>query len=101
MTFDLNSPEDNPVDYGPYPINRAVQASVFVNDNGWNGKGLEGNAKIIISDIRDGILMHTGEWKDWKPSENMPNSHGCVHGHPEDIKDVSTPVIGKEQVSQS
>lgn len=24
-TFDLNSPEPDPVSYGPYPVNRAVQ----------------------------------------------------------------------------
>jgi len=75
MTFDLNSPEDDPKDFGPYPVNRAVQ-------------GLKGNAKVIISDIRDGILMHTGEWPNWNSSMPMPNSHGCIHGHPEDIKKV-------------
>lgn len=75
MTFDLNSPENDPVDYGPYPVNRAVQ-------------GIQGNAGIIISDIRDGILMHTGEWENWNPSLPMPNSHGCVHAAPEDIKAV-------------
>jgi hypothetical protein len=75
MTFDLNSPEDDPVSYGPYPVNRAVQ-------------GLKGNAAIVISDIRDGILMHTGEWANWNPSMPMPNSHGCVHAHPTDIYDV-------------
>jgi len=75
MTFDLNSPENDPVDYGPYPVNRAVQ-------------GLQGNAAIVISDIRDGILMHTGEWPNWNPTMPMPNSHGCVHGHPQDIEQV-------------
>lgn len=47
-TFDLNSPEDDHKDFGPYPINREIV-------------GQEGNAKIVISDIRDGILMHTGQ----------------------------------------
>eukprot|EP01113_Clastostelium_recurvatum_P036519 TRINITY_DN5217_c0_g1_i1.p1 TRINITY_DN5217_c0_g1~~TRINITY_DN5217_c0_g1_i1.p1 ORF type:complete len:290 (+),score=74.97 TRINITY_DN5217_c0_g1_i1:25-870(+) len=75
MTFDLNSPEDDPVSFGPYPVNRAVQ-------------GLKGNAGVVISDIRDGILMHTGEWQGWNPSLPMPNSHGCVHGHPTDIEYV-------------
>lgn len=75
MTFDLNSPEDDPVSFGPYPVNRAVQ-------------GVQGNAAIVISDIRDGILMHTGEWAGWNPSLPMPNSHGCVHAAPEDIKAV-------------
>ena len=50
--FDLNSPEPEPQLYGPYPINRAVQ-------------GIEGNAAFLIPLIRDGILMHTGEWPDW------------------------------------
>eukprot|EP01133_Synstelium_polycarpum_P007501 gene7501-8777_t len=77
MTFDLNSPEPDPVSYGPYPINRAVE-------------GLAGNAFIVISQIRNGILMHTGEWKNWSPSLPMPNSHGCVHGHPEDISSVQS-----------
>jgi len=74
-TFDLNSPEDDPVHFGPYPINRFVQ-------------GLRGNSAIVISDIRDGILLHTGEWPDWNTSMPMPNSHGCVHGHPNDIEMV-------------
>lgn len=72
-TFDLNSAEPDPVSYGPYPVNRAVL-------------GLQGNAGIILSDIRDGILLHTGEWSHWNPSMPMPNSHGCVHAHPEDIE---------------
>jgi hypothetical protein len=72
-TFDLNSPEDDPKSFGPYPVNRAVQ-------------GLKGNAQIVISNIRSGILMHTGEWDNWNPRLPMPNSHGCIHGHPEDIK---------------
>lgn len=75
MTFDLNSPEDDPVDFGPYPVNRAVQ-------------GLKGNAGIVISDIRDGILLHTGEWPNWNPSMQMPNSHGCIHAHPDDVKQI-------------
>jgi len=75
MTFDLNSPEPDPIEYGPFPINRAVQ-------------GVLGNAEIVISNIRDGILMHTGEWPNWNPSMPMPNSHGCIHGFPLDIKYV-------------
>jgi len=75
MTFDLNSPEENPVSYGPYPVNRAVQ-------------GTEGNAAIVVSAIRDGILLHTGEWTNWNPSMPMPNSNGCIHAHPDDIKTI-------------
>jgi len=79
-SFDLNSPESNPISYGPYPVNRVVQ-------------GFEGNMKIVIQNniqnmIRDGILMHTGEWKNWNPSEPMPNSEGCIHTHPTDCREV-------------
>jgi|MDTB01.2.fsa_nt_gb hypothetical protein len=80
MAVDLNSPEPNPEEYGPYPINRVV-------------KGLRGNAELLLPYIRDGILMHTGEWSSpehpWDSSMPMPNSLGCMHGHPEDIKKVS------------
>lgn len=27
--------------------------------------------KFLISNIRDGILMHTGEWPNWTPSDPM------------------------------
>ncbi|EGD73051.1 hypothetical protein PTSG_04764 [Salpingoeca rosetta] len=47
MEFDLNSPEPVPRLYGPYPVNRAVM-------------GLKGNAKFLIPNVRNGILMHTG-----------------------------------------
>jgi len=85
MWFDLNSEEEPMADYGPYPINRAVE-------------GIQGNAAIhwsnaqssgtFISNIRNGILMHTGEWPGWKPPMPMPDSHGCVHAYPEDIRIV-------------
>jgi len=71
-TFDLNSPEPDPISYGPYPINRFVQ-------------GLEGNALFLISNIRDGILLHTGQWPDWQPPMPMPNSEGCVHTYPNNV----------------
>jgi len=78
IEFDLNSPEDDWNDFGPYPVNRAVQ-------------GLQGNAQIVISNIRDGILLHCtpGEWPTWNidRDSNIPmiNSLGCIHGHPPDI----------------
>lgn len=25
---------------------------------------------------------------DWDPSKDMPNSSGCVHGHPADIEQI-------------
>lgn len=81
-TIDLNSPEpeDSEKYYGPYPINRVVD-------------GLEGNMGLLLSTdseaaIRSGILVHTGEWPDWDSSEAMPNSDGCLHGHPEDVEGV-------------
>jgi peptidoglycan hydrolase-like protein with peptidoglycan-binding domain len=76
---DLNSPEPDPTLYGPYPVNRLV-------------RGLDGNALLLVPNIRDGLLFHTGNWSTttdpWTPSEDMPNSSGCVHGHPNDIKMV-------------
>eukprot|EP00050_Salpingoeca_kvevrii_P011275 m.14141 g.14141 ORF g.14141 m.14141 type:complete len:300 (-) comp3346_c0_seq2:1744-2643(-) len=74
--FDLNTPEPDPKSYGPYPVNRAVL-------------GLEGNAKIVTPHLRYGILLHTGEWPGWTPQQSMPNSEGCIHAHPDDIKRVA------------
>ncbi|RMX44929.1 hypothetical protein pdam_00020672 [Pocillopora damicornis] len=88
-TFDLNSPEPDPKSFGPYPVIRAV-------------KGLKGNAAIgknkddtFLSDYRSGILMHTGEWDHWNPSEPMPNSHGCIHVHPTDLKNIDDILVHK------
>jgi len=73
---DLNSPEDDPASYGPFPVNRMIN-------------GLEGNAKFLLdhnNPIRSGILLHTGEWRtvsDWTRDEDMPNSEGCIHAHEE------------------
>jgi hypothetical protein len=72
--FDLNSPEDDPIKFGPYPVNRVVQ-------------GLKGNAAFLLinnesTTVRDGILMHTGAWSNysnWEPPAPMPNSLGCIH----------------------
>jgi len=81
---DLNSPEPDPTLYGPYPVNRLV-------------RGLEGNALLLTPYIRDGLLFHTGNWSTasnpWDISEDMPNSSGCVHGHPDDIKRVSDELV--------
>jgi len=81
--MDLNSPEpaDSEQLYGPYPVNRVVA-------------GLEGNAALVLDpagpypNLRSGILMHTGEWPGWDPTMAMPNSDGCMHGHPADIEAV-------------
>jgi hypothetical protein len=75
---DLNSPEDEPKYFGPYPVNRMVQ-------------GLQGNAKFLVPLVRDGILVHTGEWSqysNWQPPEPMPNSDGCIHAYPDSIRTI-------------
>jgi len=83
--FDLNSPEPDPKSFGPYPVNRIT----------W---GLEGNQKLVLADdsntIRNGILLHTGEWDNWQPGDPMPRSEGCIHGYPEDIKHVWKILVG-------
>ena len=77
--IDLNSPEicDDCEDlYGPYPVNRLV-------------RGLEGNAALLLPQVRNGILVHTGAWANhssWTPTQPMPNSDGCIHAHPADIQ---------------
>jgi len=82
VEFDLNSPEDEPKEFGPYPVNRATV-------------GLEGNAALLLTNTADaprgGILMHTGEWTccGWAgPPAPMPNSLGCIHAYPESIHTV-------------
>jgi len=73
---DLNTPEEDPHLYGPYPINRVTT-------------GLVGNAKLLMPGIRTGILLHTGEWPGWTPDQDMPNSAGCIHAHPTDIDTIA------------
>lgn len=79
IEVDLNSPEPDPALYGPYPVNRFV-------------RGLEGNAGFMLPNLRDGILLHTGNWSTdaqaWNSSMEMPNSSGCIHAHPEDIQKI-------------
>ena len=79
--FDLNSPEYNATEFGPFNINRAV-------------RGLRGNWQILATGepatmVRDGILMHTGAWPGWAPPQVMPNSQGCIHAWPEDIRAIA------------
>jgi len=84
LEIDLNSPEPDPDLYGPWPINRFV-------------RGLEGNSAFLQPNIRDGILLHTGNWttssKAWDSSMDMPNSSGCVHGHPEDVQRIYNELV--------
>jgi len=78
---DLNSPEPDPAEYGPFPVSRMIN-------------GIEGNAKFLLdysNPVRTGILLHTGEWRmnsNWEASMDMPNSDGCVHTHPYDIEQI-------------
>jgi hypothetical protein len=43
----------------------------------------------VLPNIRDGLLIHTGNWttdaQAWNPTMDMPNSSGCIHAHPEDV----------------
>lgn len=47
---------------------------------------------LVLPNIRDGLLIHTGNWttttQDWDNTMNMPNSAGCIHTHPEDLDKI-------------
>lgn len=51
-----------------------------------------------MPNIRDGLLIHTGNWTtetvDWKPTMDMPNSSGCIHAHPHDVEKIYNILIG-------
>lgn len=80
VEIDLNTPEPDPQVYGPWNVNRVV-------------RGLDGNALTILPNIRDGILIHTGNWTtadvQWSPKIDMPNSSGCIHAHPNDVEAIA------------
>jgi len=80
IEVDLNTPEPDPDLYGPWNVNRFV-------------RGLDGNAKLLLPNIRDGILLHTGNWSTpghpWDPTKPMPDSSGCIHSHPESVEKIS------------
>jgi hypothetical protein len=84
IEIDLNSPEPNPDLYGPWPVNRFV-------------RGLAGNAALLLPNIRDGILLHTGNWTSasggWNPTMPMPDSSGCIHSHPNDVERIQDELI--------
>ena len=90
-TFDLNSKEPYPKLFGPYPVLRVV-------------KGLKGNSAIgfeketLLSNYRSGILLHTGKWQGWEPSKPMPNSLGCMHCSPDDMKKLVDILVKKLKV---
>lgn len=83
--IDVNSKEPNATMFGPWPVLRFVQ-------------GVSGNAQFLIPNIRNGLLVHTGDWstqnKPWNPTMDMPNSQGCVHIHPQDLQKMNTLLAG-------
>eukprot|EP01034_Spumella_vulgaris_P033770 gene33770-41660_t len=84
VEIDLNTPEPSAQLYGPYNVNRIV-------------RGLDGNAKTLLPNIRDGQLIHTGDWSTstvhWTEKMDMPNSSGCIHAHPSDVEKISSILI--------
>lgn len=46
----------------------------------------------MLPNIRDGLLVHTGNWTTtevhWTPLKDMPNSSGCIHAHPSDVERI-------------
>ncbi len=78
--MDLNTPEPPGFfdEYGPYDVTRFTV-------------GIMGNAAVALPHIRNGILMHTGNWLEfgWDGKGPMPNSSGCVHSPPEEIKRIA------------
>ena len=96
-TLDLNSrePPELVKSFGPYPVLRVV-------------KGIEGNTAIgrdnfigvdgpdtFLSNYRTGILVHTGIWDNWVKGQIMPNSNGCMHISPSDMKHIVDLLINK------
>lgn len=61
MSFDLNSPEDDPKSFGPYPVNRAVQ--------GLRGKGFDGRGPLTPRQRQDRHLGHSR--RDFAPHGGM------------------------------
>jgi hypothetical protein len=111
MSVDLNSPEDEPDLYGPYPVNRAVAGLVLPLPLPPRGGAradasappppppplLPTNAGFLLPHIRNGILIHTGNWSaaaGWTPAQPMPNSAGCIHSHPDSIKAIWQALVG-------
>jgi len=73
---DPNSPEDEPEAFGPYPVTRFVE-------------GLAGNARFLVPQQRNGLLVHTGKWAGWSEGQPMPNSDGCVHSWPQCVQSIA------------
>jgi hypothetical protein len=52
----------------------------------------------VLPNIRDGILLHTGNWSTddqvWDATMDMPNSSGCIHAHPADVERIYELLVG-------
>ena len=52
---------------------------------------------VVLPNIRDGILVHTGNWTTadavWDSSKSMPNSAGCIHANPDDVDRIYLELI--------
>jgi len=89
--LDLNSaePPDVQASFGPYPVHRVVSGIAF--------KGASNNMDLLLqpdsTNMRSGILVHTGEWPDWKDGDQMPNSNGCIKVYPDDLQRINAIVM--------
>lgn len=83
---DLNTPEPNSTLFGPYPVHRVVSG---INTD------ITTNSQLLLPNIRDGVLMHTGEWPNWNDDDQMPNSSGCIHIHPDDLAIINQIVMSQ------
>ena len=50
--------------------NKIFRTAFFSTGNAAIGRNKN---NTFLSDYRSGILLHTGEWENWNPSEPMPN----------------------------
>ena len=73
--------------------------NILVVDDGSLKLSDFGNAKFLLPNIRNGILMHTGEWPNWSAPEQMPNSAGCLHAWPTSIKAIWNLLVEKCNVT--
>lgn len=77
--------------FGPYPILRltkGIQGNVAIGKD--SAVDAKGNKKdTFLNNYRFGILVHTGQWKDWNLSLPMRNSLGCLKVHPEDQRKIA------------
>ena len=95
VTCDLNSKQPDPKLYGPYPCLRCVKGlkgNVAIGRDGFIG--VDG-PETFLSSYRSGILIHTGEYDDWEPGKPMPDSHGCFHVYPDDMKTIVDIMVEK------